>query len=55
MTGIRRRSLSAERSSADAPPVDLPESLDAATTARWIESVLRGELPCRPPSPDRSK
>ena len=33
---------------ADAPPVELPESLDAATTARWIESVLRGEVPVPP-------
>ncbi|CEJ96329.1 Anthranilate phosphoribosyltransferase like (EC 2.4.2.18) [Caballeronia glathei] len=40
--------VSAERSSADAPPVDLPESLDAATTARWIESVLRGEIAVPP-------
>ncbi|SAL43286.1 glycosyl transferase family protein [Caballeronia terrestris] len=40
--------LSAERSSADAPAAALPESLDAATTARWIETVLRGEVPVPP-------
>jgi anthranilate phosphoribosyltransferase len=37
-----------ERSPIDPPPVALPESLDAATTARWIESVLRGEAPVPP-------
>ena len=37
-----------ERSSPDAPAVVLPESLDAATTARWIESVLRGDAPVPP-------
>jgi anthranilate phosphoribosyltransferase len=37
-----------ERSPAHAPPVALPDSLDAATTARWIESVLRGEAPVPP-------
>lgn len=40
--------LSAERSSADAPAAALPDSLDAATTARWIETVLRGEVPVPP-------
>ncbi|SAL21721.1 DNA-binding protein YbiB [Caballeronia telluris] len=40
--------LSAERSSADAPAAALPDSLDAATTARWIETVLRGEVPIPP-------
>ncbi|TKC89596.1 DNA-binding protein YbiB [Trinickia terrae] len=34
-----------ERSSPDAPVVDLPEARDAATTAAWIESVLRSETP----------
>lgn len=40
--------LSPERSSPDAPVVALPEALDAATTARWIETVLRGEAPIPP-------
>jgi anthranilate phosphoribosyltransferase len=40
--------LSAERSSADAPAAALPDSRDAATTARWIETVLRGEVPIPP-------
>jgi anthranilate phosphoribosyltransferase len=40
--------LSAERSTPDAAPVEMPESLDAATTARWIERVLRGEIPVPP-------
>jgi anthranilate phosphoribosyltransferase len=34
-----------ERSSADAPAVDLPEGRDAATTAAWIADVLRGAAP----------
>jgi anthranilate phosphoribosyltransferase len=34
-----------ERSSTDAPVVDLPEARDAATTAAWIEDVLRGAAP----------
>lgn len=33
-----------ERSSPDAPPVELPESKDAATTASWTQAVLRGEV-----------
>jgi anthranilate phosphoribosyltransferase len=37
-----------ERSLPDAPMVALPDSLDAATTARWIEAVLRGEAPMPP-------
>ncbi len=37
-----------ERSQADAPAVELPESLDAATTARWIEDVMRGDVPVPP-------
>jgi anthranilate phosphoribosyltransferase len=40
--------ISPEHSSPGTPPVALPESLDAATTARWIESVLRGEAPTPP-------
>jgi len=34
-----------ERSSRDAPEVELPEARDAATTAAWISAVLRGEAP----------
>jgi anthranilate phosphoribosyltransferase len=34
-----------ERSSADAPAVDLPEGRDAATTAAWIADVMRGAAP----------
>ncbi|CAB3766162.1 DNA-binding protein YbiB [Paraburkholderia humisilvae] len=34
-----------ERSSADAPTVDLPEARDAATTAAWIADVMRGAAP----------
>ncbi|WP_323122967.1 DNA-binding protein YbiB [Burkholderia alba] len=34
-----------ERSSAHAPPVHLPESRDAATTAAWTDAVMRGEIP----------
>ncbi|GAB7527136.1 DNA-binding protein YbiB [Paraburkholderia sp. 2C] len=34
-----------ERSSADAPAVDLPEGRDAATTAAWIADVLGGAAP----------
>jgi anthranilate phosphoribosyltransferase len=37
--------VESERSSQDASPVELPDSLDAATTARWVERVLRGEVP----------
>jgi anthranilate phosphoribosyltransferase len=34
-----------ERSSPDAPEVELPEARDATTTAAWIGAVLRGEAP----------
>jgi anthranilate phosphoribosyltransferase len=37
--------IAAERSSPDAPEADLPEARDAATTAAWIDTVLRGETP----------
>lgn len=37
--------VSPERSSPEAPAVPLPDALDAATTARWIETVMRGEAP----------
>ncbi|KND55825.1 Anthranilate phosphoribosyltransferase like [Candidatus Paraburkholderia kirkii] len=40
--------ISPEHSQPDALPVDLPEALDAATTARWTESVLRGDVPVLP-------
>ncbi|KVE38769.1 DNA-binding protein YbiB [Burkholderia sp. TSV86] len=33
------------RSSPDAPPAELPESRDAATTAAWTDAVMRGEIP----------
>ncbi|MFC0398180.1 DNA-binding protein YbiB [Paraburkholderia rhizosphaerae] len=34
-----------ERSTTDAPAVDLPEARDAATTAAWIADVMRGAAP----------
>jgi anthranilate phosphoribosyltransferase len=37
--------IEAERSAPDAPPVPLPESRDAQTTAAWTGAVLRGEIP----------
>ncbi|SIT39735.1 conserved hypothetical protein [Paraburkholderia piptadeniae] len=43
--GICETRVAAERSSPDAPEVELPEGRDARTTAAWIESVLRGEAP----------
>ena len=43
--GVCEMLVAPERSSSDAPEVDLPEARDAATTAAWIESVLRGETP----------
>ncbi|HEV3428886.1 MAG TPA: DNA-binding protein YbiB [Paraburkholderia sp.] len=43
--GICETLIEPERSSPDAPEVDLPEGRDAATTAAWIEAVLRGEAP----------
>ncbi|MBB5509738.1 anthranilate phosphoribosyltransferase [Paraburkholderia sp. JPY681] len=43
--GICETRLPHERSSADAPEVELPEARDAATTAAWIDVVLRGEAP----------
>lgn len=42
--GVCDTLIGAERSSPDAPPVDLPESRDAATTAAWTDAVLRGDL-----------
>ncbi|WP_027815696.1 DNA-binding protein YbiB [Paraburkholderia bannensis] len=43
--GICETLIEPERSSPDAPEVDLPEARDAATTSAWIEAVLRGEAP----------
>jgi anthranilate phosphoribosyltransferase len=43
--GICETRVSAERSSPDAPEVDLPEGRDAPTTAAWIAAVLDGEAP----------
>jgi anthranilate phosphoribosyltransferase len=43
--GICETRVTAQRSSADAPEVELPEARDAATTAAWIDAVLRGEAP----------
>jgi anthranilate phosphoribosyltransferase len=40
--------ISPEHSQPHAPHVEMPESLDAATTARWIESVMRGDVPVPP-------
>ncbi len=37
--------IEAERAAPDAPPVPLPESRDAQTTAAWTGAVLRGEIP----------
>ncbi|MFL9870392.1 DNA-binding protein YbiB [Paraburkholderia megapolitana] len=43
--GVCETLLVAERSSPDAPAVALPEARDAATTAGWIDAVLRGDAP----------
>ncbi|MBN3855344.1 DNA-binding protein YbiB [Paraburkholderia sp. Ac-20340] len=43
--GICETLIEPERSSPDAPEVDLPEARDAATTAAWIAEVLRGDAP----------
>jgi len=43
--GVCETVVAAERSSSDAPEVELPEGRDAATTAAWIDAVLRGEAP----------
>jgi hypothetical protein len=53
--GICDTLIAAERSSDDAPPVALPESRDAATTAAWTGAVLRGEVPVPTRSRVRSK
>jgi anthranilate phosphoribosyltransferase len=43
--GVCETRVPHQRSSPDAPEVDLPEARDAATTAAWIAAVLRGEAP----------
>ncbi|MFC0571841.1 DNA-binding protein YbiB [Paraburkholderia solisilvae] len=43
--GICETLVTPERSSAEAPAVDLPEGRDAATTAAWIADVMRGAAP----------
>jgi len=43
--GVCETVVAAERSSSDAPEVELPEGRDAATTATWIDAVLRGDAP----------
>ena len=43
--GICETLIEPVRSSPDGPDVDLPEGRDAATTAAWIEAVLRGDAP----------
>jgi anthranilate phosphoribosyltransferase len=46
--GIVETLVTPERASGDEPPPELPAARDAATTARWIESVLKGEAPVPP-------
>ena len=43
--GVCETLVEPERSSPDAPEVDLPEGRDAPTTAAWIDAVLRGDAP----------
>jgi anthranilate phosphoribosyltransferase len=43
--GVCETRVPHERSSPDAPEVELPEARDAQTTAAWIGAVLRGEAP----------
>lgn len=43
--GVCETLIEPERSSPDAPEVDLPEARDAPTTAAWIADVLRGDVP----------
>ncbi|GAB2904839.1 DNA-binding protein YbiB [Paraburkholderia jirisanensis] len=43
--GVCDTLVAPEHSSADAPPVELPEGREAATTAAWIAQVLRGAAP----------
>lgn len=42
--GVCETLIEPERSSPDAPEVDLPEGRDAPTTAAWIADVLRGDV-----------
>lgn len=46
--GIVETLVAPERASGDEPPPELPAARDAETTARWIESVLRGDAPVPP-------
>ncbi|WP_114809325.1 DNA-binding protein YbiB [Paraburkholderia kururiensis] len=46
--GVCETLVEAERSSPEAPQAELPEARDAATTAAWIEAVMRGETPVPP-------
>jgi anthranilate phosphoribosyltransferase len=46
--GIVETLVAPERASGDEPPPELPPARDAATTARWIESVLQGDAPVPP-------
>ncbi|MFX1735822.1 DNA-binding protein YbiB [Paraburkholderia sp. A1RI_3L] len=46
--GVCETLMEAERSSPEAPQAELPEARDAATTAAWIEAVMRGEAPVPP-------
>jgi anthranilate phosphoribosyltransferase len=43
--GVCDTLVAPEHSSADAPPVELPEGREAATTAAWIGQVMRGDAP----------
>ncbi|HEY3596316.1 MAG TPA: DNA-binding protein YbiB [Paraburkholderia sp.] len=43
--GVCETRVPAERSSSEAPVVELPEGRDAATTAAWIADVMRGAAP----------
>jgi anthranilate phosphoribosyltransferase len=46
--GIVETLVAPERASGEEPPPTLPAARDAATTARWIESVLHGQAPVPP-------
>jgi anthranilate phosphoribosyltransferase len=46
--GVSETLATAERSSPESAEVELPEARDAATTAAWIDAVLKGEAPVPP-------
>jgi anthranilate phosphoribosyltransferase len=46
--GVSETLATAERSSPESDEVELPEARDAATTAAWIEAVLKGVAPVPP-------